>query len=74
MAVVERFRQKSMYGLFVYRDKKGRYREVAVVEAWQLVEVQLTFFSEKRTWLCAYLDPVPLVIASKGLAIIPSLK
>ena len=46
----------------------------AVVEGWQLVEVQLTFFSEKRTWLCAYLDPVPLVIASKGLEMIPSLK
>ena len=41
---------------------------------WQLVEVQLTLFSEKRTWLCAYLDPVPLVIGSKGLEIIPSLK
>ena len=79
MAVVERFKQESMYGLFVYQEKKGRCREVAVVGGgggggWQLVEVQLTFFSEKRTWLCAYLDPVPLVIASKGLEIIPSLK
>ena len=64
-----------MYGLFVYQEKKGRCREVAVVGGgWQLVEVQLTLFSEKRTWLCAYLDPVPLVIASKGLEIIPSLK
>ena len=63
-----------MYGLFVYQDKKGRCRDVAVVQRWQLVEVQLTFFSEKRTWLCAYLDPVPLVIARKGLEIIPSLK
>lgn len=62
-----------MYGLFVYRDKKDRYREVAVMEGWQLVEVQLTFFSEKRTWLCAYLDPVPFVIANKGLEMIPSL-
>ena len=44
------------------------------VGGWQLVEVQLTLFSEKRTWLCAYLDPVPLVIGSKGLEIIPSLK
>ena len=63
-----------MYGLFVYWDKKGRCREVVVVEAWQLVEVGLTFFSEKRTWLCAYLDPVPLVIASKGIEMIRSLK
>ena len=53
-----------MYGLFVYRDKKGRCREVAVVEASQLVEVQLTFFSETRPWLCAYPYPVPLVIAT----------
>ena len=74
MAVVERFKQESMYGLFVYQEKKGRCREVVVVGGWQLVEVQLTLFSEKRTWLCAYLDPVPLVIASKGLEIIPSLK
>ena len=63
-----------MYGLFVYQDKKGRCRDVAVVEGWQLVEVQLTLFSEKRTWLCAYPDPVPLVIARKGLEMIPSLK
>ena len=54
-----------MNGFFVYRDKKDRRRDVAVVQRWQLVEVQLTFSSEKRTWLCAYLDPVPLVIASK---------
>jgi len=74
VAVVKRFKQESMYGLFVYRDKKGRYREVAVVEAWQLMDVQLTFFSEKRTWLCAYLYPVPLVIDSKGLEMIPFLK
>ena len=60
MAVVERFKQESMYGLFVYQEKKGRCREVAVVGG--------------GTWLCAYLDPVPLVIASKGLEIIPSLK
>ena len=53
-----------MYGLFVYRDKKGRCRKVAVVEASQLVEVQLTFFSETRLWLCAYLYPVSLVIAT----------
>lgn len=63
-----------MYELFVYQDKKGRCRDVAVVQRWQLVEVQLTFFSEKRTWLCAYLDQVPLVIARIGLGIIPSLK
>ena len=31
MAVVERFKQESMYGLFVYQEKKGRCREVAVV-------------------------------------------
>ena len=76
MAVVERFKQESMYGLYVYQEKKGRCREVAVVwgGGWQLVEVQLTLFSEKRTWLCAYLDPVPLVIASKGLEMIPPLK
>ena len=63
-----------MNGFFVYQDKKGRCRGVAVVQRWQLVEVQLTFFSEKRTWLSAYLDPVPLVIARIGLEIIPSLK
>ena len=74
MAVVKRFKQESMYGLFVYRDKKGRCRDVAVVEGWQLVEVELTFFSETRPWLCVYLYPVPLVIASKGLEMIPSLK
>ena len=60
--------------LSICRDKKGRCREAAVVEGWQLVEVQLTLFSEKRTWLCPYLDPVPLVITSKGLQMIPSLK
>ena len=56
-------------------DYLSTRRKKAVVErwplwrcgggGWQLVEVQLTFSSEKRTWLCAYLDPVPLVIASK---------
>ena len=32
-----------MNGFFVYQDKKGRCRGVAVVQRWQLVEVQLTF-------------------------------
>ena len=31
MAIVERIKQESMYGLFVSRDKK-----VAVVEGWPL--------------------------------------
>ena len=31
MAVVERFKQESMYGLIVYQEKKGRCRELAVV-------------------------------------------
>ena len=41
VAVVERFKQELMYGLSAGTKKNGCYREVAVVERWPLVEVQL---------------------------------
>ena len=41
VAVVERFKQELMYGLSAGTKKSGRYREVAVVERWPLVEVRL---------------------------------
>ena len=41
VAVVERFKQELMYGLSTGTKKSGRYREVAVVERWPLVEVRL---------------------------------
>ena len=41
VAVVERFKQELMYGLSAGTKKCGRCREVAVVERWPLVEVQL---------------------------------
>ena len=40
VAVVERFKQRSMNGLFVRRDKK-----VTVLERWPLVEVWLYIFN-----------------------------
>ena len=39
VAVVERFKQELMYGLSAGTKNCGRYREVAVVERWPLVEV-----------------------------------
>ena len=41
VAVVERFKQELMYGVSAGKKKFGRYREVAVVERWPLVEVRL---------------------------------
>ena len=41
VAVVERFKQELMYGVSAGTKKCGRYREVAVVERWPLVEVRL---------------------------------
>ena len=41
VAVVERFKQELMYGVSAGKKKYGRYREVAVVERWPLVEVRL---------------------------------
>ena len=41
VAIVERFKQELMYGLSAGTKKSGRYREVAVVERWPLVEVRL---------------------------------
>ena len=41
VAVVERFKQELMYGLSAGTKKNGRYREVAVVGRWPLVEVRL---------------------------------
>ena len=41
VAVVERFKQELMYGLSAGTKKSSRYREVAVVERWPLVEVRL---------------------------------
>ena len=37
VAIVERFKQESMYGLSAI--KSGRCREVAIVHRWALVEV-----------------------------------
>ena len=39
MAVVERFKQESMYGLSA--KNSGRCKEVAIVERWPLLEVRL---------------------------------
>ena len=41
VAVVERFKQELMYGLSAGTKKSGRYRELAFVERWPLVEVRL---------------------------------
>ena len=43
--VVERFKQELMYGLSTGTKKCGRCREVAVMERWPLVEVQLYIIS-----------------------------
>lgn len=45
VAVVERFRQGSMYGLSASRTKK-----VAIIESWPLVQVWLYLFVPKVLW------------------------
>ena len=41
IAVVERFKQESTYGLLAGTKKNGRCREVVVVVRWPLVKVRL---------------------------------
>ena len=41
VAVVERFKQESTYGLLTGTKQNGRYREVVVVVRWPLVKVRL---------------------------------
>ena len=47
VAVVERFKQELMYGLSAGTKKSGRYREVAFVERWPLVEVRLYLWTNQ---------------------------
>ena len=48
MAIVERFKQELMYELSAGTKRSGRYREVAVVKRWSLVEVRLYSISSVR--------------------------
>ena len=41
VAVVESFKQESIYGLSAGTKRGGLCKEVAVVEKWSLVEVRL---------------------------------
>ena len=44
MAIIKRFKQESMNGLFVHWGKtSGRCRKAAILEKWPLVEIRLYY-------------------------------
>ena len=44
MAIIKRFKQESMNGLFVHWGKtSGRCRKAAILEKWPLVEIRLHY-------------------------------